>query len=663
MLPEWATHPARGTMAIMLLFGAGFTIGHHFFYQSLSGKSPSNAVYLSGFAGGLTGQQVNLAAGSVFAFLVNSALGVVITTAANQALWVTVRAQSSKLEVIDNLATATTNIWSMFDFRLWKKSPIRMALATILWLLPVTSFITPATLNVKWSATTSISMTRVPQVDFTSLNFANLQGQMSLSPQYIYSNPQYPVLQVVAGSTAGGRILPISSPHQNATWFLKFPGPALSCESINERSALYANITNNILTAISAGDAGSNEAICTQSFGYISWVPTTDSELRTSYLPFPGMSLNTSNTPYKSPSQGVGPMDRSTEPLTLLIAALPGMIQMDTGYLCLGQISKNGSVSFTQWALDYVANLAITRCTMYNTSYEANFTYINNIQSINLTTKGSFNNVTSLTGVAGASPLQSLKSDGTYADNVTLVENLAYQAVMDAFGRMFVGAITYDLLQQKQIIATQMASTQLLGTKDFNFLQPQSLESRGSHAGTLEGAIDDGNVPWNGSSVNQMPNSSIPVAGMMEELFRNATVSLMSNILLQPNYSSPYAPPDVAVAVTAYALIYSYAAGTLWLAYGIALGMTLLSIVLGIISIHYNGGSSYTTKFSTILRAAYCIDLSEAIRPEDTDGKDPTPRYIKKLAISFPPVGTTVRYNKAQSSEEEQLQQIGDSQT
>ncbi|KAH8126008.1 hypothetical protein LI328DRAFT_166571 [Trichoderma asperelloides] len=665
MLPEWATHPARGTMAIMLLFGAAFTIGHHFFYQSLSGKPPSNAVYFNGFSGGLTGQQVNLAAGSVFAFLVNSALGVVINTAANQALWVAIKTKASKLEVIDNLATATTSIWSMFDFRLWKKSPIRMALATIFWLLSVTSFITPATLNVKWSATTSMSTTRVPQIDFTSLNFANLQGQISASPWYKYSAPQYSVLQAVAGSTAGGRILPISSPHQNATWFLKFPGPALSCESLEEGSVLHDNITNNILTTMSAGVNGKMGSGCSQSFGYISWVPTTDMNLHNSFLPFPGMTLNTSQTPYKSPSQSVGPLDGGTEPLTLLVAALPGMVQGLTSYACLSYTPKNDSVSFTKEAYNYIANMTITKCTMYNTSYEANFTYVNNIQSINLTTQGSFNNVTSQTGVAGEYPLQSHESDGTFVDNLALVKNLAYQAVMDAFGRMFVGAITYDLSLQRQIIDTQMASTQLLGTKDFNFIQPLSRDREGSAAGTLEGAVDQGYAPWKGFSVDQAPNSSIPVASMMEELFRNATVSLMSNIFLQPNYSSPYAPSDVTVTVTAYSLIYSYAARTLWLAYGIALGMALLSIVLGIISIHHNGGSSYTTKFSTILRAAYCMALSEPILPEDTDGKDPTPKYIKKLTVSFSPgFGTTVRYNKAaQSSEEEKLQQIEESQT
>lgn len=122
-----------GTMVAMLLFGTAFSIGHHFFYQSLSGKPPPSSVYFSRFGGGLTGQQVNLAVGSVFAFLVNSALGAVITTAADQALWATIRTKPLKLGTIDNLATVTTGIWSVFDFRLWRDSPIRMFVVTILW--------------------------------------------------------------------------------------------------------------------------------------------------------------------------------------------------------------------------------------------------------------------------------------------------------------------------------------------------------------------------------------------------------------------------------------------------------------------------------------------------------------------------------------------------
>jgi hypothetical protein len=486
MLPRWVAHPAGGTMAIMLLFGTAFIIGHHFFYQSLSGKPPPNAVYFSGFAGGLTGQQLNLAAGSAFAFLVVSSLGVVITTAANQALWVAVRTKPSKLEVIDNLATATTNIWNLFDFRLWKKSPVRMTLVTIFWyeysgcrmycnfayvtrLLSVISFLTPATLNIRWSISTAISTVRVPQVDFTSLNFAEIQGEEEAAPDFRYFNPQYSVLQVVAESTAGGHILPILSPHQNATWALKFPGPALSCENLDNSSALYDTITNNILVTMSAGIGENVPQNCAYSFGYISWVPeapvgTSD----VSFLPFPGMSMKSNHTLYGPPLRGVGPIYASpaTEPLTLFIAALPGMRLNDVDYqMCIAE----NSTSFSRDALDQVANMTITRCTMYNTSYVANFTYIDNIQSIELATQGSFNNITGQWGVddSGAASYRiggDDKSGYKLGYNVSVVETFAYQAIMDAFGRMFVGTIAYDSWQGRQIIDTQMALTPLLNT-------------------------------------------------------------------------------------------------------------------------------------------------------------------------------------------------------
>lgn len=86
--------------------------------------------------------------------------------------------------------------------------------------------------------------------------------------------------------------------------------------------------------------------------------------------------------------------------------------------------------------------------------------------------------------------------------------------------------------------------------------------------------------------------------------------------------------------------------------------MTLLSILLGVVSIYHNSGFSYMSKFSTILRFTHCLDLSDAIKPEDKDGKDPTPRYIKNLTVSFPPSEDTVRYRRAmKDSEGGQLRQ------
>lgn len=364
-------------------------------------------------------------------------------------------------------------------------------------------------------------MTRVPQVDFTSLNFADMRYLPNLSPVYEYHNPQYPVLKVVAESMVGGRILPISSPFQNATWLLKFPGPALSCESIDNSSILYENITNNILVA--------SKKYQDYSFNYISWVPDALSNNSyvspdVNFLPFPNISLNTNNTTYEPPSQAVGPM-RSWGPLTLLIAALPGMFSS----------SAHGYYQ----DFDQIANMTVTRCMMYNTSYVANFTYIDNIQSINVTTQGLFNNITAQGGVSGAVMLHNVDkgkdtnlSDYKSGYNVPLVENFAYQAIMDAFGRMFVGTIVFDLLYQKQIIDTQMALTPLLNTKELNFLRPLSEKN------TLVELTGQGSQIWNGISVKQVSNSTVPVADTIEEMFRNVTMSLISNPLLQSVNSS-----------------------------------------------------------------------------------------------------------------------------
>ncbi|KAM0480332.1 hypothetical protein ACHAPX_004163 [Trichoderma viride] len=369
-------------------------------------------------------------------------------------------------------------------------------------------------------------MVRVPQVDFTSMNFADFHQVLGPTPEFVYRNPQYPVLQVVAESTVGGYILPISSPHQNATWLLKFPGPALSCENIDNGSALYENITNNILAAMSVGNAS-----CAYSFGYISWVPEVPpNSSDVSFLPFPGRSLNTSNTPYEPPTQGVGPMAPVNEPLTLLFAALPNMLSWN-----LDGCGSYESNSRSKEVFDQVANMTITRCMMYNTSYVANFTYIDNIQSIDVTAQGLFNNVTGqdfLTGVYLLSYIIEGKgynlSDYKFGYNVSLVENYAYQAIMDAFGRMFVGTIAYESLEERPKIDTQMPLTPLLNTKEFNFLRPLSEEN------SLQGILRSGDRErWNGLSVKQGPNSTTPVADVIEDMFRNVTISLINNPLLQ----------------------------------------------------------------------------------------------------------------------------------
>ncbi|KAL7935657.1 hypothetical protein V8C35DRAFT_333548 [Trichoderma chlorosporum] len=627
MLPKW------GTMTMMLLFGAAFAISHHFFYQSLSGRPAPSVVYLSSFGGGLSLQQINLAAGSTFAFLVHLALSTAVATAVDQSAWATIKKSSSDLELraIDLLSTTTTSVRSVLNPPLWRKSPITMTLTVIFRLLSIPSLITPATLNVGWSVAKSTIIYKIPQVDFTSLNFAHMDAESASSLVYPYS----------AGSISRGRILPISSPYQNATWHLEFNGPALLCEKIEKGSALYNNITKNVLTTMVAGSkpdpAYNNRTPCKRSFSYISWVPTVDLKTRTmNALPFPDSFLNSS---YRSPSQALGPLfDISSaatldQALGLYIAALPDVALSGNHLFCL-----TPEDSFTSDALMQVANMSTTKCTMHNTSYVANFTYTNNIQAIKIAAQGSLNFVSGLSNVSGLYPPG---GNGSYYTQK--VKNLAYQAVMDAFGRMFVGSIYADFGSDKetgqssQILDTQVAITSIQQTEDFNYVSFSTAKS-------LQTSVE-GTPRWNG----------------FFELFQNVTISLMSNLLLQPNYTSPYAPPGINVTLAPYVVVYSYAARALCLSYGIALGIALLGTLLGIVSIRRNGGSSYTTKFSTILRVAHFIGRPGPTLPtSDDDGKDPTPPKIEKSRILWPEWYVCA---KTAESEEESLQTEDDETT
>ncbi len=121
-------------MVTTLLAGVALAIGHHFFYQNLDGHQPPTQVYnVWGIYGGLSGQQINLAAGAAFAFLVKALLGIAVTTAQDQATWRSIKTRPTRLASIDGLFQCTTNIFYMFDYRLWGISPLSMLSATIYW--------------------------------------------------------------------------------------------------------------------------------------------------------------------------------------------------------------------------------------------------------------------------------------------------------------------------------------------------------------------------------------------------------------------------------------------------------------------------------------------------------------------------------------------------
>ena len=80
--------------------------------------------------------------------------------------------------------------------------PISFDLLNLYRLIPIASIITPATVTIRITETEPMpfNMTRVPNVDFLSLNFANMPAEQGLSVSFYYDGPRYAVDKVVTAT-------------------------------------------------------------------------------------------------------------------------------------------------------------------------------------------------------------------------------------------------------------------------------------------------------------------------------------------------------------------------------------------------------------------------------------------------------------------------------
>jgi hypothetical protein len=122
-----------GSLTLALLF----CVGHHLFYRSLAGSKTDGVDYQ--IAGtDFTGQQVNIAAGTAFAFLAKAAFLLSVSTAYYQAFWRMVKHSSdtrklSTLGRLDDAYSALGNIFALGNVPLWFRSPLMFLVVLIAW--------------------------------------------------------------------------------------------------------------------------------------------------------------------------------------------------------------------------------------------------------------------------------------------------------------------------------------------------------------------------------------------------------------------------------------------------------------------------------------------------------------------------------------------------
>ena len=103
-------------------------------------------------------------------------------------------------------------------------------------LLPVASIITPATLNVEMAPFSNSTLVRVPRVDFTSINFVNLDPFFARASDVntfynVYKGPMPGVQRIVDSTAMEGAILPIEPPSTNFRCFPQCVGTSNKWQS------------------------------------------------------------------------------------------------------------------------------------------------------------------------------------------------------------------------------------------------------------------------------------------------------------------------------------------------------------------------------------------------------------------------------------------------
>jgi hypothetical protein len=363
--------------------------------------------------------------------------------------------------------------------------------------IPILSVITPASLAIELAPKDQWYMLTVPFVDFTSLNFASIMNELEQQEAFIYRGPQYSVQEVVTASCADGSILPIEPIASNSSWSLVFDGPAIDCNAVSpdEKAAILGNI-GEYMTADS----------CETSFGYISWTPDS-----TGSLPFYNDSSN--STYNLRPSTWI---TAAPGQLKTYLATFPNMTDMSLTRGCEDNALQ-----------EMLGNATVTSCGLCNTTYKTSFSYINGRQNISVTTTEHHDDIYAVPPLTGAK----------LEFNKTTIQNYAYQAVWDAFGRTLLGLIYSSKLADNGgaiiTVNTTIMASALSNTEELAFLRDWSSQYSAQVSNSFQQTLLEGSEYFDGTWILETPASTSPLASTLEESFKKATISLMSSSLLQ----------------------------------------------------------------------------------------------------------------------------------
>ena len=368
-------------------------------------------------------------------------------------------------------------------------------------LIPLAAIITPATLSVQTAPVLPVpSKPRfVPNLDFRSLSFsATLTGeQTSHGTLYNYDGPSLAVKRVVGATALQGAILPMQAPRPNSTWNIAFMGPSVCCKQVESklRNTILQNIAESTLTIKK----------CFSPPVYLSWFGADGS------LPFDNDT------------------SQNNQDASFYVALMPSLLRPDMlapwnpeycSFLEWFPNTGNWSSPVNPFGPD---DSTIVRCDLVESHYNVTFDFVEGNQTVTADI------------LARDTPLQTISRVTIQEDNT--LRTLSYQSIFYAFSEWMLGSIENGLNQQRSlIVGSNITSTVLLRAREMDYLMPQNADSilRSIYHTDLQSDMaENGNKYFSGLAPTRIPTSNQSIVTMMQDLFMNTTVSLMSSPELQ----------------------------------------------------------------------------------------------------------------------------------
>ena len=369
------------SMFSSLLIGIALAVCHAVFYWWLDGNQVDETL----------SQAWVTNIGTAFTFLVKMFLVIAAGIAFVQHRWRNLRTQTFEVDQIDAVTAMTEDIFSLLDVRLWPKVPVLVIIAAITWLIPVAAVFPPGTLRVSFEPSDHIDQLQVPQLDFTNnTDFYVNQGTVAT---YSYSDAAPLAYTAALASGTSGRVLSLPHKYTNMTYAMQFYAPAIQCRDAGD------NLTGLAVSHINTSGSGG---------GYF-------------YISFVGGSEAAQGL-FNSSGLECGDYGTCARPLPTAL--------YNNVYTSLDHTSTDSA------RLYVLLGYNLTECQLFNASYNTRFDFRASVQTVAIDT------IDLLNPVAHNNSVGSLCYNTTmYPDCMQISTIGSYQAIMQAFGGLYVGSL------------------------------------------------------------------------------------------------------------------------------------------------------------------------------------------------------------------------------